>query len=310
MAVMLAASPVPPPARPGGRKARAAALAFGAVLLWALWPTLGTLAQPAPPFLVLGLGAAVGYACAIAGGAASGRLDAFIAVPAPILVLVTVGILGNNALYLSAMPRIGPAEANLVHYLWPVMLAGLGAVSGRARLGLTAALGIGLAFAGVGVVIAPGLGAPGDTAGAAAGPSLAGYALGVSGALVFAVYAFLRASARGATDAVGPALGPIALVALGLHLAVEAPVALAAPQLVAIALIGIGPLGLSNMLWDRACRTGELPTIAAIAYATPVFAVLMLAAAGLSALRVSLAVGAFMVVAGALLAARPTGGRR
>lgn len=40
---------------PLGPKARAVSLTLGAVLLWATWPTLATWAQPAPPFLVLGL---------------------------------------------------------------------------------------------------------------------------------------------------------------------------------------------------------------------------------------------------------------
>ncbi|MFS9599114.1 hypothetical protein, partial [Klebsiella variicola] len=44
-----------------GPQARAAGLALGSVLLWATWPTLATVANPAPPFLIFGLAAAVGF---------------------------------------------------------------------------------------------------------------------------------------------------------------------------------------------------------------------------------------------------------
>ncbi len=40
---------------PFGPQARAAGLALGAVLLWSTWPTLATVANPAPPFLIFGL---------------------------------------------------------------------------------------------------------------------------------------------------------------------------------------------------------------------------------------------------------------
>lgn len=106
-----------------GPRARAAALAVGAVLFWATWPTLATLASPAPPFLVFGLAAAVGFAAALFMAILRGRTASFVATPLRTVLLVSVGLLVNNVLYLFAMPRIGPAEANVVAYLWPERLA-------------------------------------------------------------------------------------------------------------------------------------------------------------------------------------------
>jgi drug/metabolite transporter (DMT)-like permease len=47
-----------------------------------------------------------------------------------------------------------------------------------------------------------------------------------------------------------------------------------------MAAIGIGPLGLSFVLWDRAMRAGNASTIGSLSYLTPVLSTLALAVAG------------------------------
>jgi drug/metabolite transporter (DMT)-like permease len=141
--------------RPIGPRARAAALAVGAVLFWATWPTLATLASPAPPFLVCGLAAAVGFAAALFMAILRGRTASFVATPLRTVLLVSVGLLVNNVLYLFAMPRIGPAEANVVAYLWPVMLVLIMALKRRERLSPSRLGSIALGFVGAVVAIGP-----------------------------------------------------------------------------------------------------------------------------------------------------------
>ncbi len=106
-----------PRALAGGPCARTYSLVAGAVVLWASWPALATIAHPAPPYLVLGLSAFVGFALSYLMAWRQKQPAAFFAVRKRTLVFVAIGLMGNNAFYLAAISRIGPAEANVVHYV-------------------------------------------------------------------------------------------------------------------------------------------------------------------------------------------------
>jgi drug/metabolite transporter (DMT)-like permease len=277
--------------RPLGPRARAAALAVGAVLFWATWPTLATLASPAPPFLVFGLAAAVGFVAALSIAVLRGRTASFVAMPFRTVLLVSVGLLVNNVLYLFAMPRIGPAEANVVAYLWPVMLVLIMARKRHERLGPSRLGSIALGFVGAVIAIGPSF---------ALGFDLFGVLLAFLSGLTFAIYAAVRSDGREVEDVIGPSMGLLAVLALALHVGFEAPVSLSSSQLLAIAAIGVVPLTLSNALWDRATRTGHTALISAIAYATPLAALSLLALLGIGNVSYGVAAGAVLVVIGAL----------
>ncbi|WP_309082853.1 DMT family transporter [Chelativorans sp.] len=276
-----------------GPRMRAAALSLGAVLLWATWPTLAGLAAPAPPFLVFGLAAAVGFAVSLARATARGEVRAFVSTRPRTLAIVTVGLLTNNILYLLAMPRIGPAEANVIAYLWPIMLVVIMARIRRERLQAVRWFGFALSFLGAVLAIAPTFERGFDPTGAL---------LAFGSGLAFAVYSAVRSGGRETHDVIGPSMGLIALLSLSTHLMIEAPSTLAPVQMLAIAGIGLAPLTLSNTLWDRATRTGHTALVSSIAYLTPLVALLLLALFGAGVVTTGTMVGAMLVVAGALSA--------
>ncbi|MGX8010240.1 DMT family transporter [Mesorhizobium sp. ORM8.1] len=245
---------------PSGPSVRAASLAIGAVLLWSTWPMLATFAQPAPPMLVFGLAAAVGFCAMFIRAALAGTVAGFVSIRPATMLFVATGLFANNLLYLLAMPRIGPAEANVIAYLWPVMLAGMGALVGRSGLTVVQGLGIATALVGAVIVIGPQF---------AGGLDFVGVTFAFASGFVFAVYALIRSYGREANDIIGPSMGLIAVAGIGLHFLLEPPATLDTVQMLAIAGIGVAPLSLSNMLWDQAGRTGKLALISAIAFFTP-----------------------------------------
>jgi drug/metabolite transporter (DMT)-like permease len=265
------------------------------VLLWATWPTLATWAQPAPPFLIFALGSAVGFAVSLASASARGETRVFLQTPPRTLLLVAGGLLVNNVLYLMAMPRIGPAEANVISYLWPILLVLIASRRDRSRLARGQWLGIGAAFAGASLAIGPTF---------AKGFDPVGVLLAFASGVTFAVYAAVRSRGQEQRDVIGPSMGLMAVLAMGLHLAFETTPQLAWPQLLAIAAIGVAPLTLSNALWDRASRTGQLATLSGLAYLTPLVGLLLLALFGAAEVSWGTAAGAGLIVAGALAASR------
>lgn len=285
---------------PLGPRAKAAAFAASAVLFWATWPTLATLAYPSPPFLVFGLAATVGFVLSLSVALIRGRTASFIATPPRTMLLVSVALLTNNVLYLLAMRRIGPAEANVIAYLWPVLLVLITARWQRERLDPLRLGGIALGFVGATLAIGPTF---------ALGFDLYGVVLAFLSGLTFAIYAAIRTHGRESGDVIGPSMGLLAFLALGLHLIFEVRADLSWSQLSAIAAIGIVPLTLSNALWDRASRTGQTALISSIAYATPLAALALLAIFGVVAVSSGAATGALLVVFGALAASGLLGRR-
>jgi drug/metabolite transporter (DMT)-like permease len=224
----------------------------GAVVLWASWPALATIAYPAPPLLVLGASALIGFLFSFVLAARKGVTQAFVSVPIRTLAFVAIGLMGNNAFYLAAIARIGPAEANVVHYLWPIFLVALASMLHKRLPSLLQTQGIACGFIGVAVAVLPQMGGDLD---------LMGVLLGACGALTFAVYSVGRSLAKVETDVVGPSLGLAGMCTLATHFILEPVYWPTAMQWLAIVLMGIGPFTVANVFWDKATREGSAATI-------------------------------------------------
>lgn len=278
-----------------GPSARTYALVGGAIVLWASWPALATIAYPAPPFLVLGLAAGIGSILSYLVAISQKQAHEFFAVRKRTMLFVAFGLMGNNAFYLAAISRIGPAEANVVHYLWPVFLVALAAMIHRRAPTLRQTIGIASGFCGVAVALAPQMGH---------GLDLSGVLLGVCGALTFAVYSVVRSFARVETNVVGPSLALASAGALGYHFMMEPLYWPTLGQWGAIVLMGVGPFTLANIFWDKATRAGSAATISSLAFLTPLVAITLLTVFGLGVVTTATIIGALLAITGAVLSSR------
>ena len=98
----------------------------GALALWAFLGVLTRLAAGLPPLQLTAMGFAVAAALSLAVVAARGRLGLLRV--APIAWLHGVGgLFGYHALYFAALHWAPPVEANLLNYLWPLLIVLLSA---------------------------------------------------------------------------------------------------------------------------------------------------------------------------------------
>ncbi len=270
-----------------------------AIPLWALWPSLAVAASQLPPFQLVAGAFAVGWlllSCLERGrkDAESDRGRPVRPIPALIPVLVcALGLTGADVFFILAIERVSPAQANLISYLWPVVLLALGAAFGLLRLRRRHGAALTLGFLGAALVIGPGLGSV----------DWSGIALAALSCLSWAGFCLYRLrQGAAARDVLARGCGLSALLCAACHLALEpAFVVPSSEALLAVLGIGIAPLALANLAWDRGLRRGDGRLLAVLAYATPLCATLLLVAFGLETPSVGLFAGALLIVAAGLL---------
>ena len=96
--------------------------ALGAIALWATLASLGVSLRHVPPFLLTGLALVIGSVPAW-------PLMRQWKVPGTTLALGIYGLFGFHFLLFIALRHAPPVEANLVNYLWPLLIVHAGAAA-------------------------------------------------------------------------------------------------------------------------------------------------------------------------------------
>jgi len=199
---------------------------------------------------------------------------------------------GSAVFFLMATRYISAAEANLIQFLWPAMVIGLGALFGTFRLKVRYIGGIVLGFAGM-VVLSRSV---------ALSESYEGVGLALLGGLSWALYCIFRLKWRRSTGALlARGFGLAAFTCGVLHLFLEPTIVPTATSAVAIAASGIAPGALANWAWDHGFRRGNSQLLTVTAYASPLCSALLLVVLGLESLTPRLLAGASLIVIAALL---------
>lgn len=275
-----------------------------AVPLWATWPLLAaTTASALPLFQYLAILFAVGAVTLVAlrrvaatgakvrpAAGAGWRGSAWAAA-----WMVALGLLASDVLFIRSLGYIPAAEANLLLYLWPLMVVGMASLLRLVRLRRLHVLAMALGIVGAVLVLG---GRPENL-------SPQGTLLALGGGATWALYVVFRMwQGDRAPDALALGLGLSAALSFGLHLLLEDWLSPSLPGLLGAVLAGIGPLALGNLAWDVGARRGDRVTLATLAYATPLVAALLLAAAGLATLGLGLVAGGALIVLGGYVSSR------
>jgi len=277
--------------------------ALGAIALWVSVASLGVLLAHLPPFLLTGVSLLIGGILALPQVL---RETSQWRIPLPTLALGIYGLFGYHFMLFMAL-RLAPAvEANLINYLWPLLMVVLAPAflknMSLRPIHLGAAL---LGFGGAALAI---LGAANqldalprpESAGRAAG-----YLAALAAAFMWASYSLLSQRVAAFPTA---AIGLFALVsgALSLlfHWALEAPTSLSLRDGLLLVLMGLGPLGGAFYLWDKALKLGDARQIGILSYLTPLGSTALLIVVTGRQWSWSIALAALMIMLAALLGTR------
>jgi len=273
-------------------------LALGAIGLWSSLATLGVALSHVPPFLLTGLSLLIGSLIALP---LSGFRLARWRVPWSTLAVGIYGLFCYHFLLFLALRLAPPVQANLVNYLWPlliVVLAPLFLPGVRLRgIHVLAAL---LGFAGAAVVMLDGAATGGD-----AGRTAWGYLPAMGAALIWASYSLLtKRVAPFPTAAIGSFAAVSGLLSLLCHGVMEPAVVLSPRDWLLLGVIGLGPMGAAFFLWDKALKTGDASQIGILSYLTPLLSTALLVLTGGRALSPNVVLAGLMILGAAWLGTR------
>jgi len=267
--------------------------ALGAILLWSTLATFGVALEHLPPLFLTGYALTLG---ALPGLPHVRRWR----VPATTLLLGVGGLFGFHFLLFLALRFAPPVEANLVNYLWPLLIVALTPLLLPGwHLELRHIVGAVIGFAGAALAIgaAPGTFTP---------VAMLGFVFAAGSAGVWACYSLLtRRVANFSSWAIGGFALASGLLALALHWVFETPAAMRAGDAWLLLLLGLGPMGSAFYLWDIAMKRGDPRVIGVLAYATPLLSTALLVLVTGRALTPTLALATLLVVAAAVIASRP-----
>jgi drug/metabolite transporter (DMT)-like permease len=247
---------------------RATRNALAAIVLWGSLAALSVRLRHVPPFLLVGLSLLLGSVFGL-------RHLSLTALRPRALLLGVSGLFAYHFCLFLALRLAPPVEANLVNYLWPLLIVVLSPLllPGTA-LAARHVVGALLGFSGAALLVTggrPGL----DPAG------LPGYLLALLAAVIWSTYSLLSRRLGGFSAAtISTFCLASGALSLACHALLEPRTLLAAADLPPLLLIGLGPLGAAFYLWDRALREGDPRVIGTLAYLTPLLSTLLLALFG------------------------------
>ena len=280
-------------------------IGLSAVAMWATMALLTASAGPVPPFQLTAMAFTLAFALTVGwwlrqGIAPSGVLR----LPWRVWALGVCGLFGFHFFYFTALQNAPVIEASLIAYLWPLLIVLFSALlprgAGGGKLRRHNMVGAALGLAGAALI-------------ATRGQSLAidarfatGYLAACACALIWSSYSVLsRLAARVPSRAVGGFCGATAALAWLCHLAWETaawPAGLGA--WLAVAGLGLGPVGLAFFTWDIGMKHGDIRVLGVAAYGAPLLSTLLLIAAGLAPAHWSILAASILIVGGGVLAAR------
>ncbi len=279
---------------------RATAAGFAAILLWASLAVLTAATAGLPPFQLLalsfGFAGLAGTAVLLRPGGPGLRA---LAQPPAAAALGIGALFGYHALFFIALKQAPVVEANLINYLWPLLIvvfAGLfGGVRVRARQWLGTALGLAAAV----LLVTRGGGVAIDPA------HVPGYLAALGAALTWSLYSVLnRRFGDVPSSAMAGACLAVGALGAGAHALFEPWVAPTPAQWAVVAAMALGPTGLAFWFWDIGTKRGHLAVLGTLSYAAPLLSTGLLLAFGRAAPHWTQAVAVVLLLAGAWLSVR------
>lgn len=285
----------------GGEPERSKATAIGltAILMWSTLAVFGAGSGDVPPFLLNALCFGMSGLGALVWLALRGELGA-LRQPLKVWAFGTAGLFGYHFFYFTGLRNAPPVAANLLNYMWPLLIVVFSALLPGEKLRVHHVFGALLGLAGAVLLITDGgklMVNPAD---------FWGYGAALAAALFWSVYSVLsRRLGNVKTGAVAGFCIATSILSAICHVFLEEPAwPSGAIEWWALVALAIFPLGLSFFTWDHGIKRGDIQVLGAAAYAAPLISTMLLIVCGFGAFTFAVGGACLLITIGALVAAK------
>jgi drug/metabolite transporter (DMT)-like permease len=276
---------------------------LGAIFLWASLASLATLLSNIPPFLLTGIGLIIGGLVSLPSlrhGITPWKI------PVRTLLIGVYGLFGYHFMLFLALQTAPAVEANLVNYLWPLLIVLLSPIFTKSlSLNFRYVLAAISGFAGAAIAITS------NGSGFGFSSIEVGYFFALAAAVIWATYSLATTKVPSFPT---PAIGLFALVsgvlAIGAHFVFEPAASISTTDWLLLLVLGVGPLGGAFYLWDAALKIGDPRRIGLLAFLTPLLSTALLVVVSGNSLSWQLLLATGLIVGGALLGPRSPSGSK
>ena len=272
----------------------ATAIGGGAIVLWSTFAVMAVIGRNIPAFQLLALAFAVSGLSGLV--VAAIRRTPFPRIPARVWAVGIGGLFGYHLFFFLALRNAPPVEANLVNYLWPLLIVVISGLLPGERLRPRHVIGAILGLIGTTMLIGGGtlVFHPADAW---------GFGLAALSAFIWAAYSVLsRRFGEVPTVAVAGYCTVSAILALCAHAGLETWVWPNKWEWLLVAALGFGPMGGAFYAWDVGMKKGDIRALGGLAYVAPLLSTLFLILGGFGVATVGVAIAAALIVGGGWLA--------
>lgn len=270
------------------------------ILLWSSLALFTVLSGDIPPFQLL----AISFFIASFIGLfmlkkQKKRIKDLFKIPLKVYFFGVYGLFGYHFFYFVAIKNAPAVEANLLNYLWPLLIVVFSAFLPNEKLKWYHILGTFLALIGAFLLVSKGGSLEFDES------YVWGYASAIIAAFIWSSYSVISKTLKKIpTYTVTGFCFLTAVFSLGAHLILEQTITPTSTQLFASIMLGLGPVGGAFYLWDFAVKNADIKILGSLSYLAPLLSTLILVFMGVSEMSISIALACAFIIAGSMISSK------
>lgn len=213
-------------------------------------------------------------------------------------VIGFVGIYGNDLLYISAFKYAPAAHAELINYLWPILVILFTICLPNEKLYPRHVIAALFGFSGIYVLIKQGSSFDSQY--------YVGYLLAFLDACVWAIYTLVsRHFGKSPVEMIGIYSGVAAICSLLIHIGHESFVLPSHLQWLVLATMGLTTQCLAYFFWDFGIKKGNFKLLSILSYGNPLISITTLILLGMATFSKELIIACLLVSTGSLIGVVP-----
>lgn len=220
-------------------------------------------------------------------------------IPLKVYFIGVSGLFGYHFFYFLAIKNAPAVEANLINYLWPLLIVVFSSFLPNEKLKWYHILGTLLALFGAFLLVSKGGSLEFDTR------YTYGYIYALIAAVVWSSYSVIsKTLSHIPTYAVTGFCLVTAFFSIVAHLIFETTVYPTFTQFLASIMLGLGPVGGAFYLWDFAVKNGDIKILGSLSYLAPLLSTLLLIFVGIASMNIYIAMACFFIIVGSVISSK------